>query len=89
PWQRVMIGHAVANTVGVIAANRIGDEGKVAFYGHSFIADHRGDVLAELDSEGEGVITASFDLEFLRRERASWGFFRDRRSDLYGPLSDR
>lgn len=86
PWQRVMLGHAVANVVGLVAANRIGDEGVVTFYGHSFIADHRGEKLAELDAAAEGVITATFDRDFLRRERASWGFFRDRRPDLYGPL---
>jgi N-carbamoylputrescine amidase len=86
PWQRVMIGHAVANAVGVVAANRVGNEGPVTFYGHSFIADHRGDKLAELVGTAEGVITATIDIEALRRARASFGFFRDRRTDLYGPL---
>ncbi|HEX8231799.1 MAG TPA: N-carbamoylputrescine amidase [Caulobacteraceae bacterium] len=93
PWRRVMQGHAVANVIPVIAANRIGHEpgpgGGQAFYGSSFIADHRGDLLAELGREDEGVITATFDLEFLRTHRAAWGFFRDRRTDLYeaiGPV---
>lgn len=86
PWQRVMLGHAVANVVGLVAANRIGNEGLITFYGHSFIANHRGDKLAELDDKTEGVITATFDLDVLRRARASFGLFRDRRTDLYGPL---
>lgn len=86
PWQRVMIGHAVANAVGLVAANRIGDEGHISFYGHSFIANHRGDKLAELERGREGVITAELDLDELRQYRAGWGFFRDRRVDLYGPL---
>src|SRR5262245_31219025 len=47
-WQRVMIGHAVANQVAVVAANRIGTEGDMTFYGSSFVCDHRGDKLAEL-----------------------------------------
>ena len=86
PWQRAMIGHAVSNSVAVVAANRTGDEGLITFYGHSFIANHRGDKLAELGAADEGVITATIDLEEMRRYRAGFGFFRDRRPDLYGPL---
>ncbi len=88
PWQRAMIGHAVSNVVGVVAANRIGDEDGQSFYGHSFAADHRGDIMAELTHTDEGVLTAAFDLEDLKRQRASWGFFRDRRPDLYKPITD-
>jgi N-carbamoylputrescine amidase len=87
-WQRVMIGHAVANVVGVVAANRVGLEGDITFYGSSFIADQRGDKLSELDRSTEDVIVASFDLDFLARERAAFGFFRDRRTDLYDPLME-
>lgn len=86
PWQRAMIGHAVSNVVPVIAANRIGREARQTFYGHSFIADHRGNKLTELGREDRGVITASFDLETIRRNRAAFGFFRDRRTDLYDVL---
>jgi len=87
PWQRAMIGHAVSNVVPVIAANRFGEEPRQIFYGHSFIADHRGNKVAELGRTDTGVITASFDLEQVRRNRAAFGFFRDRRSELYGPLT--
>jgi N-carbamoylputrescine amidase len=83
PWQRVMIGHAVANAIPVVAANRIGNEGELTFYGHSFIADHRGDKVAELGRAEEGVITATFDLAAIAQYRAGFGFFRDRRPDLY------
>ena len=41
------------------------------------------DLVASLEREEEGVLTASFDLEFLHTHRAAWGFFRDRRTDLY------
>lgn len=85
-WQRAMIGHAVSNVVPVVAANRIGLEGDQTFYGHSFIANHRGDRVAELGRGETGVITADFDLDEIRRNRASFGFFRDRRPDLYGLL---
>jgi N-carbamoylputrescine amidase len=86
-WQRAMIGHAVSNVVPVIASNRTGLEGDQTFYGHSFIADQRGEKVAELDRRQTGVIVAEFDLEEVRRNRASFGFFRDRRPDLYGLIS--
>lgn len=83
PWQRVMIGHAIANIIPVVAANRIGNEGGQVFYGSSFIADIRGDKVAELDRHQSGIITATFDLEQIQTTRAAFGFFRDRRTDLY------
>ena len=88
PWQRVMLGHAVANAMPVAAANRIGTEGALSFYGSSFICDQRGEVVTELGRDEEGAAVASFDREALRRYRASWGFFRDRRPELYRSLSD-
>ena len=86
PWQRAMIGHAVSNIIPVCAANRIGLEGAQRFYGSSFCADHRGDMRAELSRDEEGVALATFDIADTRRLRAAWGFFRDRRPDLYGVL---
>lgn len=90
-WQRVMIGHAVANAVGVVAANRVGVEGEgssaITFYGSSFVANARGDKVAELGRDERGIALATLDLAQLRRVRASMGFFRDRRPDLYGDLS--
>jgi N-carbamoylputrescine amidase len=91
PWQRVMQGHAVANVVPVVAANRIGAE-KVTdagqtFYGHSFVANHRGDLVQSLGATEEGIVSGTFDLDFLNTHRAAWGFFRDRRPDLYQALA--
>ena len=88
-WQRAMVGHAVSNVVPVVASNRIGTEGDQTFYGHSFIASHRGELVAELGRTDTGVILADLDLEEIRRNRASFGFFRDRRPDLYGILAER
>jgi N-carbamoylputrescine amidase len=85
-WQRVMIGHAVANAVGVVAANRVGTEGGMTFYGSSFVSDARGDKVAELGRADQGIALAKLDLEQIRKVRASMGFFRDRRPDLYGNL---
>jgi len=86
PWQRAMIGHAVSNVVPVVAANRTGVESGQRFYGSSFLADHRGDKRAELGRDEEGVAVARFDLAAGHRLRAAWGFFRDRRPDLYDVL---
>jgi len=85
-WRRAMVGHAVSNVVPVVAANRVGTECGQTFYGTSFICDERGDILAELDREQEGVITATLDLDRVKRHRAAFGFFRDRRPELYGRL---
>ena len=85
-WRRAMQGHAVSNLVPVVAANRTGVEGDQSFYGHSFICDHFGDVLAELGDAEEGVIVRELDLAEAARRRAAFGFFRDRRPELYGRL---
>ena len=85
-WRRAMVGHAVSNVVPIVAANRVGTEHDQTFYGTSFIADERGDILAELGREEEGVITATIDLDRVKRHRAAFGFFRDRRPELYERL---
>ena len=89
-WRRVMQGHAAANYVPVVAANRTGAEkgeaGELRFYGSSFIAGPRGEIVAELGRDEEGIIMASFDLAEIAVLRSSWGLFRDRRPDLYRPI---
>ncbi|WP_439541217.1 N-carbamoylputrescine amidase [Hyphomicrobium sp.] len=86
-WQRAMQGHAVSNAVPIVAANRIGledNEGvRQKFYGHSFIADHRGELVERFGAADEGILTHTFDLGLIESYRADWGFFRDRRTDLY------
>jgi N-carbamoylputrescine amidase len=86
-WRRAMVGHAVSNVVPVVASNRIGTEDGQVFYGHSFICDERGDMLAEFGANETGVLVATLDLEPIKRHRAAFGFFRDRRPELYGRLS--
>ncbi len=84
PWQRAMQGHAVSNVIPVVASNRIGAEASgQKFYGSSFIADHRGDLVQKFERTEEGVLVHEFDLDFLDRHRAAWGFFRDRRTEFY------
>lgn len=89
-WQRTMQGHAAANVMPLVASNRIGTEAgdrfTVTYYGSSFIADHTGAKIEEADRESQAVLTATFDLDGIRRYRREWGVFRDRRPDLYGPI---
>lgn len=91
-WQRVMQGHAAANLMPVVASNRIGTEDgrngtSITFYGSSFIADQTGAKVAEADRDTETVLTATFDLDAIERQRRAWGLFRDRRPELYAPLA--
>ncbi|HEX7855458.1 MAG TPA: N-carbamoylputrescine amidase [Sphingobium sp.] len=91
-WRRAMQGHAVSNCMPVIAANRIGEEdgpqGPQKFYGHSFITDQWGDLIAEAEDWQSGALVATLDLEQARMHRAGMGFFRDRRPQLYGRLAE-
>ncbi|WP_010632086.1 N-carbamoylputrescine amidase [Sporolactobacillus vineae] len=90
-WQACMLGHAAANLMPVIASNRIGTErdgdSAITFYGSSFIAGPQGEKMAEAGRTEEAVITAEFDLDRLQAQRFDWGIFRDRRPDLYGPIT--
>jgi N-carbamoylputrescine amidase len=85
-WRRAMIGHAASNVVPVVAANRVGEECGQTFYGHSFICNEWGDIVAEFGATETGVLTATLDLDAARRHRAGFGFFRDRRPELYRRL---
>ncbi|MBE7566275.1 N-carbamoylputrescine amidase [Acidithiobacillus thiooxidans] len=88
-WTRVMQGHAAANLVPLVAANRIGHEigaeSSITFYGGSFISDPTGALLAQADQE-ECILYADLDLSKLAAQRAEWGLFRDRRPELYAPI---
>ncbi|MEY4364874.1 MAG: N-carbamoylputrescine amidase [Actinomycetota bacterium] len=89
-WQRVMQGHAAANLLPVVAANRFGRETgsqtEIDFYGSSFITDNTGAKVAEAPRDAEAVLVAQFDRAALENLRLSWGLFRDRRPDLYGDI---
>jgi N-carbamoylputrescine amidase len=94
-WQRVQQGQAAANLMPLVASNRIGIERgtthggaslETAFYGSSFICDERGEIVAVASRDREEVVTATFDLDEVRRYRDRWSMFRDRRPELYGPL---
>ena len=86
-WRRAMVGHAVSNCMPVASANRIGPEGPEdrvqSFYGHSFICNEWGDLVAHYGAKESGVLLATLDLDRAATHRAGMGFFRDRRPQLY------
>ncbi|MBK6599202.1 MAG: N-carbamoylputrescine amidase [Proteobacteria bacterium] len=94
-WQRTQQGHAAANLMPVIVANRYGLERSlqdpdglyIRFYGSSFIADATGAKVAEAGEDADAVLTATFDLAALDAQRNNWFVFRDRRPELYGALT--
>ncbi|HEN8801729.1 TPA: N-carbamoylputrescine amidase [Pseudomonas putida] len=92
-WQVAMRGHAAANLLPVVAANRVGEEVAASdtslamrFYGSSFICDHKGAMLAEADRDSSGIWLHDLDLQRMREDRLSWGIYRDRRPEMYAPL---
>lgn len=87
-WMRAMLGHAVCNVVPVVAANRIGNEDGQKFYGTSFICDHRGELLTQGAIDQPEILMATLDLTQTALDRASFGFFRDRRPEFYGALTE-
>lgn len=90
-WQLCMQGHAAANIMPVVAANRTGTEtspnSKLAFYGSSFITNEIGQKIAEADRASETIVTACFDLDKIAEYRDFWGVFRDRNPAMYGLIS--
>lgn len=100
-WRRCMQGHAAANLVPVVAANRIGLEtvepckenafqkSALVFYGSSFIADETGAILQSAGREEETVLLQTFDLNEVEENRLGWGIFRDRRPDCYLDMTKR
>ncbi|MGF6691631.1 N-carbamoylputrescine amidase [Metapseudomonas resinovorans] len=92
-WQLTQRGHAAANILPVIAANRVGREVatsdsslQMRFYGSSFITDHKGKLLVEADRDTTGVLVQRLDLAAMGEDRLNWGIYRDRRPEMYGAL---
>ena len=97
-WRRCMQGHAAANLMPVIAANRIGKESvepceenggqksSLNFYGSSFMTDETGEILQSASRDREEILTETYDLDELAAKRLEWGLFRDRRPECYGEI---
>lgn len=88
-WELIQRSHAVANGVFVAVVNRVGREGKIKFWGKSFVAGPFGEMIAQGSADREEAVIAKCDLEKIEETRQSWPFLRDRRIDAYGPLQSR
>jgi N-carbamoylputrescine amidase len=92
-WRTIQRSHAIANGVFVASPNRVGHEEEpgtdgIEFFGHSFIADPFGRILAEA-GQGNEILTAVCDPKLIEETRRNWPFYRDRRIDAYGPILNR
>jgi N-carbamoylputrescine amidase len=88
-WETIQRAHAIANGVYVVVVNRVGREGKLKFWGQSFVADPFGRIIARASADQEEVLVVDCDLSKIDETRQNWPFLRDRRIDFYAPLSSR
>jgi N-carbamoylputrescine amidase len=92
-WQTIQRSHAIANGIWVAAVNRVGFEGPpergLEFWGHSFVSDPFGIVVAEADDHSEQILHVTCDKARMEEVRRNWPFFRDRRIDHYAPIVNR
>jgi N-carbamoylputrescine amidase len=95
-WQTIQRAHAIANSVPVVVANRVGfepslvaGESGIQFWGHSFIAGPQGEILAQANSDNEQVLSVELDMQRTENVKRIWPYFRDRRIDAYGDLTKR
>ena len=84
-WLTVQRGHAISNAVIVAAVNRVGIEGRMKFWGSSFVCDQFGEVLARADDK-EQVLVVRCDLSLGQDVEKGWGFLSNRRPTTYGKL---
>jgi len=88
-WKTVQRGHAIANGIYTASVNRVGREpnqagdSEIEFWGHSFIADPRGHIIAEASGKDEEIIYGKIEPQLISETRQTWPFFRDRRVDTY------
>jgi N-carbamoylputrescine amidase len=94
-WETIQRSHAIANGCFVLAVNRVGFEpdpasdGGIEFWGQSFLAAPDGRVVLRAPADREAVLVAEIDLAQIDRSRTGWPFFRDRRIDAYGEITER
>ena len=87
-WQKVIVGNGIANGTFMVVPNRYGNEGKIAFYGSSFISDPYGRVIARAGREGDEVLVADIDLDQRRDWLDLFPFLATRRPDTYSKLTE-
>ena len=85
-WETIMRSHAIANSLHVVAVNRVGKEDRLIFWGRSFICDAFGKIIKRGSKNRDEIITSKIDLESNRIIENEWGFMRNRRTDTYKGL---
>ncbi len=88
-WETIQRGHAIANGVYVVVVNRVGREGKLNFWGQSFVVDPFGRIIAKASATEEETLVVNCDLSRIDETRQNWPFLRDRRIDAYQGLGYR
>ena len=95
-WMTVQRGHAIANGLPVIAANRVGHEPDpsgqthgIQFWGSSFAAGPQGELLCRASASKEENLLVDIDMQRCEKVRRWWPFLRDRRIEEFGPLTRR
>jgi len=90
-WQTIQRSHAIANGIHVVSVNRVGfeQEGRMKFWGGSFIANPFGSLIVQASHDKEEAIVHELDTEATDRYRTHWPFMRDRRIDSYQPITKR
>jgi N-carbamoylputrescine amidase len=85
-WETIQRSHAIANGVYVVVVNRVGREGKLTFWGQSFVADPFGRIIAKASADEEEILVVECDVNRIEETRQNWPFLRDRRVDAYDNL---
>ncbi len=88
-WETIQRAHAIANGIYVVVVNRVGREGKLNFWGQSFVADPFGRIIAKASADKEEVLVVECDQNKIEETRQNWPFLRDRRVDAYDGLQYR
>jgi len=90
-WQTIQRSHAIANGIHVVSVNRVGfeQEGKMKFWGGSFVANPFGTLIVQASHDKEEVLVHELELDTTDRYRTHWPFMRDRRIDSYQPITKR
>lgn len=92
-WITIQRAHAIANGIYVAAVNRVGFEGTaeagLEFWGSSFVADPFGQIIAQASVDREEILVVECDPARMEEVRRNWPFFRDRRIDAYGAITNR
>ncbi|MFQ5686491.1 MAG: carbon-nitrogen hydrolase [Candidatus Scalindua sp.] len=93
-WKTIQRGHSIANGIYTASVNRVGIEpnqdgdSEIEFWGHSFIVDPRGHIIAEASGDKEEILYGKIEQQLTSKTRQTWSFFRDRRIEAYNKLAE-